>query len=59
MPAVIDSEKCTKCQECVDTCPTECIIGAEDQVPKIEADDCVDCGACESACPASAITMED
>ncbi len=58
MPAVIDSEKCTKCQDCVETCPVECIEGAESKVPVIDADECIDCAACESACEAEAITME-
>ena len=58
MPAVINPDKCTKCQECVSTCPTECIQGGEGVVPKINADECVDCAACESACPAEAISME-
>lgn len=58
MPAKIDANKCTKCQECVDSCPVECIEGGEDMVPTINEDECVDCGACESACPAEAITIE-
>jgi len=57
MAAVIDSAKCTKCQECVDTCPVECIKGGEGVVPTVVAADCVDCAACESACPASAISL--
>jgi NAD-dependent dihydropyrimidine dehydrogenase PreA subunit len=57
MPAVIDPAKCTKCQECVGTCPVECIKGGEGVVPTVNAADCVDCAACESACPASAISM--
>jgi NAD-dependent dihydropyrimidine dehydrogenase PreA subunit len=58
MPAVIDPEKCTKCQECVEVCPVECITGAEDTVPTIDAEECTECAACESECPAEAITME-
>ena len=58
MAAKIDSSKCTKCQECVGTCPVECIKGDEGQVPAINADECIDCGACTSACPAEAISLD-
>ena len=58
MPAVIDAEKCTKCQDCIETCPVECITGGEDKVPEIDADECTDCAACEDACEAEAITIE-
>ena len=58
MPAVIDAEKCKKCQDCVDVCPVECIHGEPDTVPTIDTDECTDCGACESECPESAITLE-
>lgn len=58
MAAVIDKDKCTKCQACVEVCPVECIKGEEEKVPVIDADECISCGACESECPASAITME-
>ena len=58
MAAKIDSAKCTKCQECVETCPVECIKGGEGVVPTINADDCIDCAACEGACPAGAISLD-
>ena len=58
MAAVIDPDKCSKCQACVGVCPVECIQGAEESVPKIGADDCIDCGACESECPVSAISLQ-
>lgn len=58
MPAKIDKSKCTKCQECVETCPVECITGGDDTVPTINTDECIDCSACEAACPAEAITMD-
>ncbi|MBN1868297.1 4Fe-4S binding protein [Candidatus Sumerlaeota bacterium] len=58
MAAVINPDKCTKCQDCVSTCPVECIVGGEGVVPQIKADECVDCAACESACSAEAISME-
>ena len=58
MAAVINADKCTKCQKCVDVCPVECIKGGEGTVPVINADECVSCAACESECPATAITME-
>ncbi|MCK5802828.1 MAG: 4Fe-4S binding protein [Lentisphaeria bacterium] len=56
MPAVVDAEKCTGCNACVDSCPVEAIVMADDKATI--TDDCVDCGACVDECPVEAITME-
>ncbi|MCD4728107.1 MAG: 4Fe-4S binding protein [Pirellulales bacterium] len=57
MPAVVDSEKCTGCESCVDSCPVEA-IEMKDDLAVIDADTCSDCGACIDACPVEAITLE-
>ncbi len=57
MPAVVDSEKCTGCESCVDSCPVDA-IEMKDDLAVIDADTCSDCGACVDACPVEAITIE-
>ena len=57
MPAVVDKEKCTGCESCVDECPSEAIAMADEKA-QIDLDACVDCAACVDACPVEAISME-
>ncbi len=57
MPAKVDDEKCTACEACVESCPSEAIVMAADKAA-IEADKCVDCGVCVDECPVEAISME-
>jgi Fe-S-cluster-containing hydrogenase component 2 len=56
MSAVVDKEKCTGCESCVEECPSEAISMADDKA-QIDNDACVDCGVCVDGCPAEAITM--
>lgn len=55
MAHIIDKEKCTGCEACIGTCPTEAIT-KEGEKCKIDPDTCVDCGACASVCPVEAIS---
>jgi len=57
MPAVVDAEKCTGCESCVEACPLEA-IEMKDEIAVIDEDVCGDCGACVDVCPAEAITLE-
>ncbi|MDZ7616030.1 MAG: 4Fe-4S binding protein [Patescibacteria group bacterium] len=57
MAAVVDSEKCTGCESCVDSCPLDA-IEMQDNIAVVDADTCGDCGACVDSCPVEAITME-
>jgi len=58
MSAVVDSEKCTGCGECVEACPCDA-IAMQDEKAVVNSDECTDCGACVDACPSEAITMAD
>ncbi len=57
MTAVVDIEKCTGCETCVDECPSAAIT-IEDEKAKVDSELCVDCGSCVDVCPSEAITLE-
>ena len=55
MAAVVDTEKCTGCESCVDACPVKAISMVDSKATI--SDECIDCGACVDECPLEAITM--
>ncbi len=58
MPAVVDKNTCTGCEQCVDSCPVEAISMNEEDIAVVDPDECVDCGDCVDVCPVEAITLE-
>lgn len=57
MAAVVDKEKCTGCESCLDSCPLDAIT-MDGEVAVIDEDTCGDCGSCVDACPVEAISMD-
>ena len=57
MTAIVDAEKCTGCEACVESCPLDA-IEMQDDIAVVDADTCSDCGACVDACPVEAISMD-
>jgi len=57
MPAKVDADKCTGCESCLESCPSEAIV-MEDGKAVVNADNCVDCAVCVDDCPVEAISME-
>ena len=55
--AVINKEKCIKCQTCVMVCPEGCIKGEPGKIPEIDYDYCKGCGICAFECPVKCIEM--
>ena len=60
--AYVIIETCTKDNECIDSCPVDCIHPTEDEEGYAEAeqlyihpDECIDCGACIPVCPSESI----
>ena len=57
MAAVVDKDKCTGCESCLDSCPLDA-ISMDGDVAVIDQDTCGDCGSCVDVCPVEAITMD-
>lgn len=61
MVPVIDRDKCTGCEICVDVCSGKCIHLDSEEIATIEADFCENCGICASEhpllCPEEAIKL--
>jgi Fe-S-cluster-containing hydrogenase component 2 len=57
MAAVVDKEKCTGCETCVDSCPLDA-IAMKDGLAAIDPETCGDCGACVDVCPTEAISLD-
>jgi len=57
MPAKVDTNRCTGCESCLESCPSEA-IKMDASKAKIDRDACVDCAVCVGECPVEAISME-
>jgi|APSaa5957512622_1039677.scaffolds.fasta_scaffold28531_1 Na+-translocating ferredoxin:NAD+ oxidoreductase subunit B len=49
--AVVDPEKCTGCESCIDMCLTQAIKMDSDNIAQVDYDRCIGCGLCEPVCP--------
>lgn len=50
----IKVEDCIGCGDCVEACPVDAIVMA-DEVAVIDMGDCIRCGTCHDACPQGAV----
>lgn len=49
------ADKCTGCNDCVDECEDDAILGKKRFIHVIDQDECIQCGACLEACEEDAI----
>jgi ferredoxin len=57
MTAVVDEERCIRCEFCVDICPEEAITMNGPAV--IDFNKCTACGSCINECPNEAISLSE
>ncbi len=55
MAAIVDKEKCTGCNRCVEICPVSAIKIINQKA--IISDECIECRACIDECPNGAISL--
>ena len=56
--AIIDEEKCTLCERCIETCRFDAIINDQSAI-LIDPLSCEGCGACSLVCPEDAIDLKE
>lgn len=56
---IVDQDKCTGCEECVDICPVEVFEMVDDKSEPVNAEECMGCESCVESCEAEAITIEE
>ncbi|MGB5830663.1 MAG: electron transport complex subunit RsxB [Thiohalocapsa sp.] len=57
MVAHIHERLCIGCTKCLKRCPTDAIIGANDQLHSVFEDACTGCEKCWEVCPTECIAM--
>jgi NAD-dependent dihydropyrimidine dehydrogenase PreA subunit len=54
---VVDKDKCTGCNTCVDTCPVGVFEVKDCKSSATKPEECLVCRACEAQCPENAIQV--
>ncbi|MHA1167725.1 MAG: hydrogenase iron-sulfur subunit, partial [Candidatus Hodarchaeales archaeon] len=56
---VVDENKCTGCEICVQNCPAAAIDLNDNKKASVDQNTCILCGLCTTVCPSGAITVEN
>jgi ferredoxin len=55
----VDKDKCTGCEECVNSCPAGVLELVDDKSDPVNMDECLGCETCVEVCPEGAITVSE
>ena len=55
----IDSRLCTLCSDCIEVCPTDCLLISGRMEVVLLPQSCIQCGVCAAICPVGAIAMRE
>lgn len=55
--ALVDESRCIGCTRCIDACPVDAVVGAQDVMHTVVEPWCIGCGLCLPACPVDCIAM--
>jgi electron transport complex protein RnfB len=55
--ALIDERRCIGCTRCIDACPVDAIVGAQNVMHTVVEPWCIGCALCPGACPVDCIDM--
>jgi NAD-dependent dihydropyrimidine dehydrogenase PreA subunit len=56
---VVDKEKCTGCEECVNACPAQVFEMEDGKSEVVEGDECLGCETCVEVCSDEALTVTE
>ena len=56
---IVDREKCTGCEECIETCTVQVFEVQEGKSVPVNAKECLGCQSCFEVCKEKAITVKE
>ena len=51
------TSKFSECTKCVDICPVDTLVIADNNIPAFTPSDCINCGGCVGVCPTEAFSL--
>jgi uncharacterized protein (DUF362 family)/Pyruvate/2-oxoacid:ferredoxin oxidoreductase delta subunit len=54
----ITADICTKCNTCVNSCPTKALSGSNGEIPRYDYELCINCWCCHELCPSKAVFVD-
>ncbi|RLC03654.1 MAG: 4Fe-4S ferredoxin [Deltaproteobacteria bacterium] len=55
--AMVESDECTGCEQCLERCQMDAIFMNDDELAQVNPDRCIGCGLCVTTCPTEAIKL--